>query len=89
MIAQTEKQLFDMSEILPPSSTNHRMGNLTGQLKEVMHTFAVNDVSEVYSPPRAVRFANESNLKPGWSLDLTTCDETEDHEDESKGKVGM
>ena len=34
----------------------------------------VNDVSDVYSPPRVVEHANAFGIKPGWSLDLTTYD---------------
>jgi hypothetical protein len=31
---------------------------------------ASNDVSEVYSPPRATEVAEGTGLKPGWALDL-------------------
>ena len=33
------------------------------------------DVAEVYSPPRIAEMAGRMGLRPGWSLDLTTCDE--------------
>ena len=33
------------------------------------------DVAEVYSPPRRAEMASRMGLRPGWSLDFTTCDE--------------
>ena len=30
------------------------------------------DVSEIYSQPRIARMAKEYDMRPGWSLDLTT-----------------
>ena len=34
-----------------------------------------NGVSEIYSPPRVVRFVEEFNLVGGWSFDLAIVDE--------------
>eukprot|EP00973_Karenia_brevis_P017711 2432936-Karenia_brevis.AAC.1 len=42
------------------------------------------DVVEIYSPPRVTQHAGQYNLKPGWSLDLTTMDENGEPWDFSK-----
>ena len=34
-----------------------------------------NLVTEVYSPPRVVQFADKHGLKPGHSIDIKCCDE--------------
>ncbi len=43
--------------------------------RRTLNRDAVNDVSEVYSPPRIVEVASGLGLRPGWSLDLTGVDE--------------
>lgn len=42
--------------------------------KEMLMSPRQNDVSEICSPPRVVKFAKEFDLAEGWSLDLATCD---------------
>eukprot|EP00973_Karenia_brevis_P073639 10231375-Karenia_brevis.AAC.1 len=66
-----DKQIF-MQILSIESQENHRIqyflnSAICGPVKHP-------DVSEIYSPARVVQFAKEHNLKPGWSLDLTTCD---------------
>ena len=45
---------------------------LDKHLKELLSI----DVAEIFSPERVAQFAKQYELKPGWSFDLTTCDET-------------
>eukprot|EP00973_Karenia_brevis_P070077 9741563-Karenia_brevis.AAC.1 len=40
-------------------------------MQEIMHLQSP-DIVEIYSPPRVTEHAGKVNLKPGWSLDLTT-----------------
>ena len=51
---------------------------LGAQLNKVMLSTLINnmEVVEIYSPPRVVEMANKMELRGGWSLDLTTNDET-------------
>eukprot|EP00973_Karenia_brevis_P045736 6333430-Karenia_brevis.AAC.1 len=43
-------------------------------MQEIMHLQSP-DIVEIYSPPRVTQHASKYNLRPGWSLDLTTVDE--------------
>lgn len=43
--------------------------------EKMLLSLNVVDVSEIYSPPRVIRFAKQYGLVGGWSLDLTTHDE--------------
>ena len=45
---------------------------LDKDLKELLSI----DVAEIFWPERMAQFAKQYELKPGWSFDLTTCDET-------------
>ena len=52
-----------------------------------MPSLRCNDVSEVYSPPRAVRFAKDLELAEGWGLDFTTVGKQGESWDLSKAEV--
>lgn len=47
----------------------------------------INDMSEIHSPPRVVRFTKEFNLVGGWSLDLTVVDDEGEVWDFSKPEM--
>ena len=65
------KRIIDEIEqdpIMKLRGGNHRQRRTASQRSK-------NDVSEIYSPPRMTRIAEELGLKPGFSLDLTVDDE--------------
>ena len=43
-------------------------------IKQALGKTAV-DITEVYSPPRVVQFADKHGLTPGHSIDIKCCDE--------------
>ena len=52
------------------------LGYLGQQLDKHLKLLEGNmDVGELFSPPRVNQVANKFQLRPGWSLDLTTVDE--------------
>ena len=61
--------------------TDKAAGSMRGHLNNINVGFVQAvmeemDVAEVYSPPRIADMAKKMGLRAGWSLDLTTCDES-------------
>ena len=68
------KARSDVREITRQLDRTKKHDNNSEKQRKRVETNGVNDVSEIYSPPRVTAMAEKMGLRAGWALDLVEVD---------------